>query len=249
MYFRARFYDSTTGEFISRDPMEYVDGMSLYRGYFVPNQADPFGDLTRINKVRCIVGNCVSGGFVSVSHDWLLDKPANSGGGYIVQHIEVSCFESKCPCNEGKTPTGTSEYYETWEVPRLRTPLLPFFVTLAIPKTGSPRKGPGCINLKRNDWFSVPLEKNICRTFRYKSEVRYYKRTIVNNNGGIRLQTGWSNDGNRTFGPDDCSLRPGPIDATENRPKFWDEDPVEALKFEETVTTSCCLPLCIFFHI
>jgi hypothetical protein len=33
MYFRARYYNPLTGEFLSRDPMEFVDGMSLYRGY------------------------------------------------------------------------------------------------------------------------------------------------------------------------------------------------------------------------
>ena len=43
MYFRARYYDPNTGEFISRDPLEYVDGMSQYRAYFVPNDLDPQG--------------------------------------------------------------------------------------------------------------------------------------------------------------------------------------------------------------
>ena len=43
MYFRARYYDPATGEFISRDPLGYVDGMSLYRGYFVPGGVDPSG--------------------------------------------------------------------------------------------------------------------------------------------------------------------------------------------------------------
>jgi len=43
MYFRARYYDPTTGEFVSQDPRQYVDGMSLYRGYFVPNGVDPTG--------------------------------------------------------------------------------------------------------------------------------------------------------------------------------------------------------------
>ncbi|MBL8891006.1 MAG: RHS repeat-associated core domain-containing protein [Planctomycetaceae bacterium] len=33
-HFRARWYDPATGGFISSDPLGYVDGMSLYRGYF-----------------------------------------------------------------------------------------------------------------------------------------------------------------------------------------------------------------------
>ncbi|MBL8892247.1 MAG: RHS repeat-associated core domain-containing protein [Planctomycetaceae bacterium] len=43
MYFRARFYNQLTGEFLSRDPMEFVDGMSLYRGYIGINSMDPMG--------------------------------------------------------------------------------------------------------------------------------------------------------------------------------------------------------------
>lgn len=43
MYFRARYYDPTTGEFIAPDPMGYIDGPSLFRGYFNLNYADPFG--------------------------------------------------------------------------------------------------------------------------------------------------------------------------------------------------------------
>ena len=31
------------GEVLQRDPMEYVDGMNLYAGYFVPNSVDPEG--------------------------------------------------------------------------------------------------------------------------------------------------------------------------------------------------------------
>ncbi len=44
MYFRARYYDPTTGEFASQDPLEFVDGMSSYRGYFVFSGVDPSGN-------------------------------------------------------------------------------------------------------------------------------------------------------------------------------------------------------------
>jgi RHS repeat-associated protein len=47
MYYRARHYDPLSGEFLSRDPLEFVDGMSLYRGYFVPNGRDSSGTTVR----------------------------------------------------------------------------------------------------------------------------------------------------------------------------------------------------------
>jgi len=42
-HFRARWYDPATGGFVSRDPLGYVDGMSLYRGYFGVRGVDPSG--------------------------------------------------------------------------------------------------------------------------------------------------------------------------------------------------------------
>ena len=40
---RARYYHAELGRFISRDPIGYVDGMNLYRAYFVPSGFDPSG--------------------------------------------------------------------------------------------------------------------------------------------------------------------------------------------------------------
>jgi RHS repeat-associated protein len=42
-HFRARWYDPATGGFVSRDPLGYIDGMSLYRGYFGVHKRDPSG--------------------------------------------------------------------------------------------------------------------------------------------------------------------------------------------------------------
>jgi hypothetical protein len=43
MVLRARYYDPSTGEFTSPDPLEYVDGMSLYTAYMIPDGLDPLG--------------------------------------------------------------------------------------------------------------------------------------------------------------------------------------------------------------
>ena len=43
-YFRARYFDDELGRFISRDPLSYVDGMSLYNAYFSQGlMLDPYG--------------------------------------------------------------------------------------------------------------------------------------------------------------------------------------------------------------
>ncbi len=42
-HFRARMYDAKLGRFVGRDPLGYVDGMSLYRGYFAINGTDSLG--------------------------------------------------------------------------------------------------------------------------------------------------------------------------------------------------------------
>jgi len=55
MYYRARHYDPLTGEFVSRDLMEFVDGMSDYRSYVGLTYVDPSGMLTYMdgNQYKC----------------------------------------------------------------------------------------------------------------------------------------------------------------------------------------------------
>ena len=51
-YFRARYYSTELGQFISRDPLEYVDGMNMYSGYFARGFAnDPSGENLRIERI------------------------------------------------------------------------------------------------------------------------------------------------------------------------------------------------------
>jgi len=44
--FRSRMFDPALGRFISRDSKGYLDGMSLYNGYFAMNGLDPSGTTT-----------------------------------------------------------------------------------------------------------------------------------------------------------------------------------------------------------
>ena len=47
----ARYFDPEGGRFINRDPLEYVDGMNLYAGYFAQRfQIDPMG--TEITETK-----------------------------------------------------------------------------------------------------------------------------------------------------------------------------------------------------
>ena len=42
-HYRARMYSAESGRFVSRDPIGYWDGASLYRAHFAPNGLDPSG--------------------------------------------------------------------------------------------------------------------------------------------------------------------------------------------------------------
>ena len=85
-FYRARYYDVTTGEFTSRDPLEYVDGMSAYTGYFVLGETDPSGQLRKVELNKPKIGNC--GGFSHISK-WSLDVGEDNG---II--IQMVCFKN-----------------------------------------------------------------------------------------------------------------------------------------------------------
>ncbi len=64
VYQRARYYDCSTGEFTSQDPLGYVDGNSLFRAYFVPGIVDPGGDETwDVDKANCVITRQIKVGF------------------------------------------------------------------------------------------------------------------------------------------------------------------------------------------
>ncbi len=59
-YVRARTYDPMIGRWLSKDPLGFVDGMSLYAGYFVPNHADSSGTLVDDDEKKEIIIHSLS---------------------------------------------------------------------------------------------------------------------------------------------------------------------------------------------
>jgi hypothetical protein len=64
VYTSARYYDFAIGEFLSRDPLEFIDGMSMYRAYFGSRGLDPYGRSTVL--AGCGLGAIWSAGGVVV---------------------------------------------------------------------------------------------------------------------------------------------------------------------------------------
>ncbi|MEQ1878316.1 MAG: RHS repeat-associated core domain-containing protein, partial [Bdellovibrionia bacterium] len=55
IYFRARWYDSEKGRFVSKDPVGFVNGKNLYRSYFTLAGLDPSGLVLLEDHARSIL--------------------------------------------------------------------------------------------------------------------------------------------------------------------------------------------------
>jgi RHS repeat-associated protein len=66
-HYRARMYDAASGQFIGRDPLRYIDGVSLYHAYFSPSRMDPSGtedctnDTTKSEKFQLSAYDALGG--------------------------------------------------------------------------------------------------------------------------------------------------------------------------------------------
>ena len=79
-FFRARYYDSDMGRFLRRDPLEYVDGRSLYRAYFVPTRLDPTGlNLIDLTSSGCYDYCTAQGGSPEYCSDLCASRPVTGG--------------------------------------------------------------------------------------------------------------------------------------------------------------------------
>ena len=74
MYFKNRYYSTSMGSFVTRDPLGYVDGLSMYLGYFGGQGTDWNGKeiviLVDVSKGKGFVDNVDEKGVVS-EQGWL----------------------------------------------------------------------------------------------------------------------------------------------------------------------------------
>ncbi len=117
MYYRARYYDPEMGEFCSQDPLEMVDGASMYRGYFVLAAMDPSGlecvPKLKTQKHKWIKKTSkISTRFFNQRHTYLHagKLEANDRGGLLQVRVKAEVIDYHgFPYSDPKTETELAE--------------------------------------------------------------------------------------------------------------------------------------------
>ena len=102
LYAKARMYSPGLGIFIGRDPLGYVDGMSVYRAFFIPNNLDSTGTSCKegmpismaIKKYG--IGACPS----KENLKSLYEKEKRDEESFAISvATDVCAYQSDCPCD------------------------------------------------------------------------------------------------------------------------------------------------------
>lgn len=127
-YFKNRYYETSQGRFISRDPIGYAGGINLYCAYFIPNGLDPLGEIDRIppEGFHTNTGeeNWKGGGFKDEwEHLPWFSGPLGRALGETVlidARISCDCFDcEKPPCKQYVSCTSNPKFKITLNLPRI----------------------------------------------------------------------------------------------------------------------------------
>ncbi len=96
--------------------MEYVDGMSVFRGYFILDEMDPTGEVKIKNVGQIKKPNCANI-YGKQEYKFQLSKrwPCRGAEGYFVQEVSVHCLLCNC---DAHSPCVKEDYiyWEAWGV-------------------------------------------------------------------------------------------------------------------------------------
>ena len=242
MYFRHRFYDTSTCEFVSRDPLEYIDGMSQYQGYFVTyGSIDPTGKSTPNSIVVQNEGpenldvECGDKGEAMASYQFLLPK-GHRVSGFLVQKVTVFCKFGKCgvyedctgdgcpPCDWEKGESVT--YYEAWRVGY---------------NERRPTNPPGHAKSTEDDTakFTIPGKNSGCFYYQQFGELRLYSFAEVGEDLYSDSASDWKTD---KFFNTQCPTTSGKLPAFTDKgpPPFWKKNPVASGARLFVIDAMCC---------
>lgn len=241
MHFRARYFDSGTGDFVSRDPMEYVDGMSLFSGYFVLFGVDPLGKekiLARVTKPTIKEGGCG----VKRQVSWNFVIPRKHGfkkgeKGWLVQKVTVRCGVSKCTKTKDyieKSTCGTIVHPGSCQCNFMRKNEFVYYEAWRI---GLKERQPVSPNDHDDTAWATPKD-NRCGEYIQKGDLRLYKDSQT---GDLRKK--WTTG--QTFGKDSgCGTTSGFLlgfDGKAGPPEFWkDEETQHSGNRRFELSWKCC---------
>jgi RHS repeat-associated protein len=120
MYYRNRMYSANLGRFVSRDPIGYADGASLYSAYYVPNGLDPLGLLRvsvsmsiRYNLTPNLPQPTATGTILATGAPTFMNLRGGGGSECIIE--EGDCHPG---CKRAKRVSAHIQIQETISLPR-----------------------------------------------------------------------------------------------------------------------------------
>jgi len=238
MYFRARYYDTHTAEFLSPDLYGfkndfdlYHDGQSLYRAYYVLESQDPSGEIKVVNQRVYNPDEDVCNGdrASGIAWDWELDAERQEG--WIIQRVEFFCKKCECDhcgeCSLNCEEKGPYVYFEVWRV-------------------DAGKKNKTLVPKINGDYHSFLGSSGSCLTSIRKLEARF----ISGGENKVSKNGGWNFTNNYDYGHDYCTLTSCILphyDGNKGEPILWQASR-QIIHNEKPVSTglelnaNCCLP-------
>jgi len=242
-YFRARWMSPSAGRFITRDPIGYVDGPSLFRAFFIMDATDPRGQ--NASGIQVGIQNSNNGDCGRESNIFFTFRlPAgHRKKGYLVQKVTVSC--SIAPCEESKWieesycgniphefcgcrkfDQNSFTYFEAWRVGFNQVP---------------PMNPPGIGNTRWDDKASFLAKDKTCGKYNQEGELRFYSDEDT---GDISTDQEWAPKPNHFFGEHtNCKTTAGSLysrDGFGGDPGFWTSKPIASGSRTMKMDWQCC---------